>query len=60
LRLGDELNGMAKKTGDGDRIRRNIERKRKARLRSTGPYRKASLIHKRQGSKARSPSEDKR
>lgn len=44
---------MARRTKDEDRIRRDIERKRKARLRSTGPYRKASLIHKRQGHKAR-------
>jgi hypothetical protein len=38
---------MAKRLGQEDRIRREIERKKKARLRTTGPYRKASLIHRR-------------
>jgi hypothetical protein len=41
------LRGMAKRLGQEDRIRREIERKKKARLRTTGPYRKASLIHRR-------------
>lgn len=38
---------MAKRQDKEGRIRREIERKKKARLRSTGPYRKASLIHRR-------------
>ena len=38
---------MAKRLDREDRIRREIARKKKARLRTTGPYRKASLIHRR-------------
>jgi len=38
---------MVKRLEKEDRMRRDIEGKKKARLRSTGPYRKASLIHRR-------------
>jgi hypothetical protein len=38
---------MAKRLDREDRISKEIARKKKARLRTTGPYRKASLIHRR-------------